>query len=248
MKKQYIYVLLTYITMQFSSFIGMPAFALIAATMGFSSSDAKLYATAYWGMFSFVAALVIIIVLLRKELTFSGAPLRSDIPKASIGIATIWVFAGIFMAFISQSIAIELETLIGIEAGSKNTQFLVSLISSVPIFIIITSIIGPILEEIVFRKIIFGTLYKRWNFFISALLSSLIFGLAHFEFTHLILYTAMGFTFALLYAKTQRILVPIVAHVMMNTLVVIAQLVFKDEIEKMLNEMDQVQSFIGGLL
>ena len=42
-----------------------------------------------------------------------------------------------------------------------------------PWFLIVISIIGPILEEIVFRKILFGTLYKRFNFFIAAIISSL---------------------------------------------------------------------------
>ena len=42
-----------------------------------------------------------------------------------------------------------------------------------PWFLIVISIIGPILEEIVFRKILFGTLYKKFNFFIAAIISSL---------------------------------------------------------------------------
>lgn len=248
MKKEYLYVLLTYITMQLSGLIGMPALFFIATKMGVSTTDAQFYATAYWGIFSFIVALIVILLILRKELTFHETPLRSDIPKASATLSVFWAIAGIFLAFFSQSIAGMIELAIGIETGSENTQYLISVISKLPIFIIITSVIGPILEEVVFRKIIFGSLYKRWNFFISALLSSFIFGLVHFEFEHIILYTAMGFTFAFLYAKTQRILVPIAAHVMMNTTVVLGQIVFKDEIEKLLNNMEQVQSFIGGLL
>lgn len=248
MKKEYLYVLLAYITMQLSSFIGMPILFFIATKIGYSPMDAQFYASAYWGIFSFTVALVVILLILRKELTFKGAPLRLDTPKASGALSVFWAIAGIFLAFFSQSIAGMIETAIGIQTGSENTQYLVSVISKIPLFIIITSIIGPILEEVVFRKIIFGSLYKRWNFFISALLSSFIFGLVHFEFEHIILYTAMGFTFAFLYAKTQRILVPIVAHVMMNTTVVIMQIVFKDEIEQILRDMEQVQSFIGGLL
>lgn len=248
MKKEYIYVLLTYITMQLSSFIGMPPLYLLAVKMGYSSTDAELYATAYWGIFSFAVALLVILLILRKELFKNEPLLRTELPRAPAPVAILWAIAGIFLAFFAQSIASMVETAIGIETGSENTQYLVSVIDKIPLFIITTSIIAPILEEVVFRKIIFGSMYKRWNFFISALLSSFIFGLVHFEFEHIILYTAMGFTFAFLYAKTQRILVPIAAHVMMNTIVVIGQFVFRDDLERMLNDMEQVQSFIGGFL
>lgn len=135
--------------------------------------------------------------------------------------------------------------MLGIETESENTQNLVSLIYQVPLVIFVTSVIGPILEEIIFRKIIFGSLYKRFNFFISALISSVIFGLAHGELEHLLLYAAMGFTFAFLYAKTGRILVSIAAHVAMNTLVIIIQVAYREDIEKLL---DNAQAFIGGIL
>ena len=129
-----------------------------------------------------------------------------------------------FPCLFAQSVAATIELALGIELGSENTQQIVGLIQLSPLVIIITSIIGPILEEIVFRKILFGTLYKRLNFFLSGLISSLIFSIAHGEPEHLILYGAMGFTFAFLYVKTKRILVPISAHVAMNTIVVLLQL------------------------
>ena len=149
------------------------------------------------------------------------------------------------MALFAQSIAGSIVQMLGVESESENTQQLISLIYKVPMVIFVTSVIGPILEELIFRKIIFGSLHKRLNFFISALISSVIFGLAHGEFGHLLLYTAMGFTFAFLYAKTGRILVSMSAHIAMNTLVIILQVVYREDIEKML---DSAQAFIGGLL
>ena len=64
----------------------------------------------------------------------------------------------------------------------------------------------------------------------------------------MILYSAMGFTFAFLYVKTKHILVPIFAHVAMNTMVVVMQTVYKDEIEKLMREAEAIQNFIGGFL
>ena len=63
---------------------------------------------------------------------------------------------------------------------------------------------------------------------------------------HVILYSAMGFTFAFLYVKTKRIIVPIIAHVTMNTMVVLLQSVFREDIERMIKEAEKIQSFIGG--
>ena len=111
----------------------------------------------------------------------------------------------------------------------------------------VVSIIGPILEEIVFRKILFGTLYKKFNFFIAAIISSLVFAAIHFDFTHLLVYTAMGLVFAFLYVKTKRIIVPIAAHVAMNTLVAIGQIFMSNEqIQEMIKEAEKMQGFIGG--
>jgi membrane protease YdiL (CAAX protease family) len=72
----------------------------------------------------------------------------------------------------------------------------------------------------------------------------LLFGLAHQEISHLIVYTLMGFTFAFLYRKTGRILVNITAHVVMNTVVVIIQL---SQTAQLHDQIKSIQSIIGGL-
>ena len=86
-------------------------------------------------------------------------------PRESI----YWGVAGIFLSFFAQTAAANIEYLMGIELGSENTEQIVGLIKTAPLIIIVTSIIGPILEEIVFRKVIFGALYHRWNFFFCRL-------------------------------------------------------------------------------
>ena len=246
MKKIYLYIVTVYIVTQFSSFIGIPLFRFISHQIGITGTQANLYAAAYWTIFSFTLALFIILLLLRKEFTLPADSVRNS-SKSSVGNSILWALGGIILAFYAQSFSAMIEMALGIKVGSQNTQLFVSIIAQVPLFALVTSIIGPILEEIVFRKIIFGELHKRWNFFYSALISSIIFGAAHMEFTHIINYTLMGFTFAFLYAKTKRIIVPIIAHVMMNSIVVFMHL-YKDEILKFIDKLQQSTSFIGGLL
>ncbi|WNS75953.1 CPBP family intramembrane glutamic endopeptidase [Bacillus sp. DTU_2020_1000418_1_SI_GHA_SEK_038] len=243
MRKEYWYILIAYIGMQLSSLIGVPFIAFWGTLYGKSMADMETIAVTSWIVISFTITLIITLALLRKEMKESLS-LRN---ATSAGSSIAWAIGGVFLALFAQSIAANIENLIGIEMGSENTQQIIRLIQASPLVVVVSSIIGPILEEIIFRKIIFGTLYQRLNFFLSALISSVIFALAHFEFEHILLYSAMGFTFAFLYVKTKQILVPIFAHVAMNTLVVIIQF-NRENIENWIKEAEKMQSFIGGFL
>ncbi|MEH6992796.1 type II CAAX endopeptidase family protein [Neobacillus drentensis] len=240
MKREYWIVLIVYIAMQLSSLIGIPGLMFLFGYLGMNQG----LVVPYWLIFSFTLALVIILFLLRAEMKKPAVNERSS----SFSYSAVWAVIGVFLALFAQSLAANIERLIGVEMGSENTQQILTIIESFPLAILVSSVIGPILEEIVFRKIIFGTLHKRFNFFLSALISSVIFALAHMEPHHILLYSAMGFTFAFLYVKTKQILVPIFAHVAMNTLVVVMQSVYKDEITELMRKAETIQNFIGGFL
>lgn len=243
MKKNYWFIILTYIVMQFSGIVGIELFALLHI----GNTNAEL--VAYWTIFSFTVALIITLLLLRNDRE-DARLLRGE--PASVGSSIGWAIGGVFLALFAQMIAANLEMyLFGVEPGSENTQTIVKLIKASSLLIIVTSVIGPILEEIIFRKIIFGVIYHRSNFVIAALISSFLFSILHGEPEHFLIYASMGFTFAFLYVKTKRIIVPIFAHVAMNTLVIIMQFVFADQIEnleKTLEQMEQMQVIIGGFL
>lgn len=240
MKREYWIILIVYIVMQFSSLIGIPLFLF-----GFKYLDLnQSLAVPSWLLASFTIALLIIIFILRKEMNNRSFSKKG----ASFGQSVRWAISGIFLALFAQYAAAIIENLLGVKMGSENTKDILTIIEAFPLAIIVTSIIGPILEEIVFRKIIFGALHQRFNFFISAIISSVIFAAAHMEFQHILLYSAMGFTFAFLYVKTKSIFVPIFAHVAMNTLVVLVQSVYKDDIERLQRDAEAVQNFIGGFL
>ncbi|MFB6433568.1 CPBP family intramembrane glutamic endopeptidase [Bacillus thuringiensis] len=246
MKKQYWWIIVTYILMQLSGIVGLPLLLKTGLydNRGFTMEEKGQIITGHWAIFSFFVALCIVLWLLRTDIRDRHLDaMRSSVP-ATIG----WIFIGFFLAFFSQIVAgmIEMQ-LLGIKQGSENTMKLMEIARTTPWFLIVVSIIGPILEEIVFRKILFGTLYKKFNFFIAAIISSLVFAAIHFDFTHLLVYTAMGLVFAFLYVKTKRIIVPIAAHVAMNTLVAIGQIFMSNEqIQEMIKEAEKMQGFIGG--
>lgn len=236
MTKRYWWVLLTYIITQLSVIALAPLLYIITPLDQFEASI-------YGNILGFILGLVVILLILKPEMK------PNQVRGAStIGETIMWSILGVFMALISQYIAGLIEIYVfGIKTSSENTQVLMSITRSIPLFMILTALIAPILEEIVFRKIIFGAIYKRTNFFIAGLISALIFGFIHGEPKHILVYASMGFVFAFLYVKTKRIIVPIIAHMAMNSLVVITQFsLTPEDIEKMQKELEQMQIFIGG--
>ncbi|OIJ11350.1 CAAX protease family protein [Anaerobacillus alkalidiazotrophicus] len=236
MTKRYWLVILTYILMQLSAFIGVPILML----MGMDERQIP----GIWTLFSFSLGFVLILLLLRQDMTERHLTRN----RSSKSEAIVWSIAGIFMAFIAQYIAVLIEIgVFGIEPGSENTEMIVELAKATPALIIVVAVIGPILEEIIFRMIIFGTLYKRYNFWIAAIISSVIFAAVHLDFEHLLVYTSMGIVFAFLYVKTKRIIVPIMAHVALNSFVMLVQVVFGDRLVELQRKLEEMQGFIGGL-
>ncbi|ASK61224.1 CPBP family intramembrane metalloprotease [Virgibacillus phasianinus] len=236
MTKRYWYVILTYIIMQFSGVIFSP---ILYATLPIS----KFQAIIYWTIFSFVAGLIAILIIMKP---YMKAPSMRN--AASPGAMVLWAIAGVFMAYIGQYIAAIIEVeLLGIEQGSANTQMIMDITRAAPIFMIIPALVAPIVEEIIFRKIIFGTFYKKMNFFLAALLSALVFGIIHGEPEHILIYSSMGFVFAYVYVKTKRIIVPIIVHMTLNSISVIVQYSLSPEdIEKMQQQYEQMQMILIG--
>ncbi len=237
LNKRYAWILIIYILMLLSGIVG--------GQLLLSLDVPREKIPGLWNVISFSIGLIIILIMLIPDIK---NPMYRD-ERATIPQTIGWALLGVPMVFIAQIIAATIEMQVfGVEPGSKNTEMIVDLTLSVPLLILVVSVIGPILEEIVFRKVIFGTIYKRTNFIIAASISSLIFAVVHRDFTHLLVYAALGFTFSFLYVKTKRLIVPIVAHVAVNTSVMLVQVVFRDEIQELEKQLQSTQLILGGLL
>lgn len=236
MPKHYWYIIVTYIAAQLSALIATPL--LVAAGMP------RFDAIAVWSVFSFTIATIIILYMLKPDMKDEMA--RSD--KAGPGKVVLWSIAGVFLALFAQGIAATIENQVfGIPPGSENTMGLMEIARESPLFILLPVVFAPITEEIIFRKIIFGSIYKRTNFWLAVLVSALVFGAFHFDFSHMLVYFSMGVVFAFLYVKTKRIITPIVAHMAMNSFVVATQYFLSEEdIRRMQEQLETI--FIGGFL
>ncbi|PWA06331.1 CPBP family intramembrane metalloprotease [Pueribacillus theae] len=232
MRKQYWWILIIYILMQLSGLAGLP----LLYAIGITNKVASVEGFVIWSLLSFAAALIPILILSNRIKEYPFPTSEKSAPLVAIG----WIFFGVFLSFFVQAAASAIEVnLLKVDPNSENTTQLVEVAKSFPVFFLVFTIIGPILEEIVFRQVIFGSLYTRFNFLISVLISSFIFGIVHGELEHLLIYTSMGATFAFLYVKTKRLIVPIATHVAMNTFAAVVML-FSDKLEELQKNLQHI--------
>lgn len=192
---------------------------LILASIGLVKSTSELI-TATAVIYILGAVVLAIFYFKQRE----PLAIESAVKKASAPKIVIYGLVGIFVALILQSIAVMLESvLFGEATPSENTQNIIQMIMEAPAFILATTVAGPIMEEFVFRRSILGIISRYSNFWVGAVISSLLFAFAHND-GHLLIYFFLGFFFSLEYKATGRIWTSMITHVGMNTLVVLVQL------------------------
>lgn len=220
-KKTAFYILITYIIMQLSGAVLLQQlYTFYKGQHPTWTHDKLALHTQGWYMFfsMFLALIVSILFIARDKQFFDNFKEKMPLPQA-----ILWGIIGFVMVLAGQMIGGMIESLLGISGSSENTTSLLGITDVVPIAILAIALFGPILEELVFRRVIFGSLYQGTSFWIAALISSLFFALMHFDFVHILLYAITGFVMAFLYTKTGRIITPMIAHILLNTFVTFTQ-------------------------
>ncbi|KHS56332.1 MULTISPECIES: CPBP family intramembrane glutamic endopeptidase [Terrisporobacter] len=82
-------------------------------------------------------------------------------------------------------------------------------------FLISVVILAPLLEEMIFRRIVFKRLNLKLSFITSAVISSVIFGIGH-ELLAILGAIVFGVTCCVLYRKYNNLIVPIAVHFLNN--------------------------------
>jgi len=88
------------------------------------------------------------------------------------------------------------------------------------LLIIYAIIIGPLLEEVVFRGIIFPASANRWNLLIGALVSTIIWSLLHFQLNVIIFTLIFGLILSVVYHKSQSLWPCLITHILKNAIAV----------------------------
>jgi membrane protease YdiL (CAAX protease family) len=84
------------------------------------------------------------------------------------------------------------------------------------IFAFYMIVIGPIMEELAYRKVIFGFLNNKFGFWTAAIVSSGIFATAHFSWQRAPAYFAVGMLLCYVYRKSGSLTPAIMAHMSLN--------------------------------
>ncbi|HLQ75471.1 MAG TPA: type II CAAX endopeptidase family protein [Alloiococcus sp.] len=143
---------------------------------------------------------------------------------SSISQIIKWGLLGMALAYLSQVAIVFIEILIfGEPSVSANTESIMQVVSGEPIFLLLPIFTAPFIEEFVFRKAINGILVDKIGWIGGAVISSLLFAFVHFD-GMILTYAMMGLVFSYVYYKTNSIWTPILAHMGMNLLATILNL------------------------
>lgn len=95
------------------------------------------------------------------------------------------------------------------------------------VFILSIGIIGPICEEILFRGAIYGWFRRYYKPWIGILISSLFFGMLHYEtLLRMIFAISIGAYMAWMYEREKNLAAPITFHILNNSIVVTLMFLF----------------------
>jgi membrane protease YdiL (CAAX protease family) len=96
----------------------------------------------------------------------------------------------------------------------------------VVVLMVVAVLIAPIVEEILFRGYIQGTLEKYISPTLSLLITALIFSLSHFQFVVVIPLFILGLLLGALRNHTRSISVPIMFHMLNNVITLVVEILF----------------------
>ncbi len=170
--------------------------------------------------------IVILILMFKKEIIKGLKDLKENFLNRAILSLNCWVVGCVIMTVSSIIIGLILD-----QNVSQNESLVRENIKIAPLYMLYTcSIIAPIFEEMVFRRSLYGLVKVKWLFI---MLSGVLFGLLHvlgsynsiLDFLYIIPYGVMGSCFAYLLTKTKNITLPIIVHMLHNTILVLVQII-----------------------
>ncbi len=128
----------------------------------------------------------------------------------------LYFFISYFLMYVGNAAGSLVNAFTGLFGLSSSSDAIEMIQSSslLPIFLI-AGVVGPIIEELMFRKLILDRLYP-YGEKLSILVSALLFALFHANLTQFIYAFLLGAVFGYLYCRTGKILYPILLHMAIN--------------------------------
>ena len=129
--------------------------------------------------------------------------------------------------------------------GEEIFDFVTAMVEDTPIWllILVVVIIGPIVEELIFRKLIIDRL-SRYGELIAIMSSAIAFGLFHGNFYQFFYTIMFGLILGYIYAKTRNIKYSIFMHMLANFINAVAVLPVLESYDKFIPQLESVQNGI----
>ncbi|MCU5120713.1 CPBP family intramembrane glutamic endopeptidase [Bacillus thuringiensis] len=216
------FVILLYLVM--TQFVGIIGVQLLAKTGWYdiqgNQQQAIQQLLVHWELIGFSLTLIIVFLIYRKELI--------NDPKLSIKLSRnlfIWILVGIIFIFLAQMVGSVLDkSVFQLTTQSANTSSTVAAAAISPVALVSIVLLAPLVEEFVFRYAAINILTQKFKQTGSILISSLFFSIMHFDFPFVFGYFLIGVILAVVYMRTNRLLVSFVVHASMNLIVVMLQI------------------------
>ncbi|HTJ26899.1 MAG TPA: type II CAAX endopeptidase family protein [Candidatus Limnocylindria bacterium] len=193
-------------------------FATVLVTGHEPSTAAGHPLSAAFGLIFYAAVGAIALpALQRQHRAFFRLPTAHDVRTILLGIAAllaVHIATGIQLVLTHQTKHVQS----GFEHFSVATRTPSLTLATTILTALTLVILAPIVEEMVFRGLLFGALSPRIGILAAALISALIFGLVHGDAVLFPTLAALGLINALTYAATGNLVVPISLHALNNAL------------------------------
>jgi membrane protease YdiL (CAAX protease family) len=155
-------------------------------------------------LFSAPITLIIIYTLLRSKITYDPESLNKETIKLAL--------QAFFFSLIFQKLYNWFSVLV------MEPDQMIAIASLTPIVYVYVVLIVPIVEETVFRQIIYGWLQgnkEKFSIF-AATISSAMFAAMHMNSTLFLGYFAVGFVLCYYYFKHKNLKIVIISHMFLN--------------------------------
>jgi membrane protease YdiL (CAAX protease family) len=213
------------------SFTIIPMILLYFIVLGMTAKFGSIIATIASNLVLIIGTLLVI--YLDSKFRDSCYISNNDLNKSSQDIGFSYVLIFLLWVF-GQFVFLWVYKNIGDNLYSNNYTSSFNDSPSLIWTLLLILFIAPIAEELVFRYLLFGRLlFKQdfapsWSKYIGLiLLSTVLFGFIHGTMMHQIVVLPLGLLLCLLMYKTNRIIFPILGHILFNSMSVIFSWVLK---------------------
>lgn len=209
---------------KYCSRIGLMLFCTIVITLISQIWIGVLYATGLNHLISYSTVLAIMLMGHYVIVIPVCYAITVEIPRAPLGNEEVtagrfvkWFTSGCSVFFVGGIVGMRVHELVYSLLGKSSSDPVGATVDSMGPWVafLCVCIIGPVMEELVFRRFMLGSL-ARYGEKLALLTSALLFGLFHGNFSQFFYAFGLGLILGYAYLKTGKLRWPILLHMVFN--------------------------------